>query len=448
MRQQHTIESNNDPRTTASRPTTRMVPRNGWIREEELPRTITTVVTTPTTPPTILDTTIHKNHHGSTISMPAVDSTTTPRTILQTLLYILSGCLQPILMTICRTAGLANSSSQLYMFFYYLGPALVILPLLLLLPQQTSSWPGIRTIQKACGIAMFDICSQTLNYTGASLAGPTIFAIVYSSVTVWTAVFSHIFLGRTLNAHQGASVLLVFGGLTLTATDSARVGGDVLHGLILVVGGSVMHALTYVLLEGIMTVGDERLTIAQNCAIQGLVAASCFLVWQLLYTIPRWEELIGEPMKQAGTTVWTALGILLLFAGTNLVHAMTFLHTLRHVTGGATSAGVLKGLQAVLVFVATDYLFCGSSKRDGGGVGGEEMCFTRGKFLSLITVVSGVTVYGMATTTVANERIGIESRRDGYTQIQGEDIGTADADMDRDREHHQTEDVRGIAFRK
>ena len=354
----------------------------------------------------------------------------TPNVVLvlpQTLLYILSGCLQPILMTVCRTAGLANSSSQLYMFFYYLGPALVILPLLSTTTSTTSSgtttgttnppWPGIRTIQKACGIALFDLCSQTLNYTGASLAGPTIFALVYSSVTVWTAVFSHVLLKRTMNLFQWMSVLLVFIGLTLTATDSARMGGDVWHGLILVGMGSLLHAMTYVLLEGIMTVEDDPLTIAQNCALQGLVAASCFLLWQLIYTLPRWDELIGEPMHHAGTPVGTALGILFLFALTNLVHALTFLHTLCHVTGGATSAGILKGLQAVLVSVATHFLFC----HRPGIVGGEELCFTRGKFLSLMTVTSGVTLYGMATA--AKEQSGRSRREEGYTPIQGEDEG-------------------------
>lgn len=290
-------------------------------------------------------------------------------------------------MTTCRNAGLANSSSQLYMLFYYIGPASVIIPLW----WDQTRWPSTKTILRGCGIAFFDIGSQTLNYTGAALAGPTIFAIVYSSVTVWTAVFSQLLLGRSMNLWQWIAVFVVFGGLTLTATDSVKVGGDVAHGLILVVLGSIMHALTYVLLEAIMTVGEERLTIPQNCAIAGLVAAGSFLLWQIVYTLPRWDDNIGIPMREAGTSLWKASGILLLFAGANLVHAMTFLHTLRHFMGGATSAGVMKGLQAVLVFVATHIIYCGHT-------GGEEMCFTHGKLLALITVAGGVCAYGFATS--------------------------------------------------
>lgn len=53
-------------------------------------------------------------------------------------------------------------------------------------------------------------------------------------------------------------------------------------------------------------------------------------------------------------------------------------------------AGVMKGLQAVLVFVATHFLYCGKT-------GGSEMCFTNGKFSSLVTVVGGVFWFSFVT---------------------------------------------------
>ena len=302
-------------------------------------------------------------------------------------LYVFSGCLQPLLMILCRNAGLADSSSQLYMLFYYLGPAAVLLRLW----WYGIPWPSSKTVAKGAGIAFFDIFAQTLNYTGASLAGPTIFAIVYSSVTVWTAVFSQLLLGRTLSLWQWGSVLVVFGGLTLTATDSLQLGQKIVHGLILVLLGSMMHALTYVMSEFIMTVGDSKLSVQQNCAVQGIVATVSFGIWQLVYTLPRWDEKIGQPMNDAGTTAWDALKILGLFAATNFVHALTFFHTLRHYPGGATSAGIMKALQAVLVFVATHLVYCGR-------IGGEEMCFSKGKFSSLVTVTGGVLAYGYATS--------------------------------------------------
>eukprot|EP00539_Tryblionella_compressa_P014084 CAMPEP_0178828860 /NCGR_PEP_ID=MMETSP0746-20121128/8060_1 /TAXON_ID=913974 /ORGANISM="Nitzschia punctata, Strain CCMP561" /LENGTH=222 /DNA_ID=CAMNT_0020490879 /DNA_START=1 /DNA_END=666 /DNA_ORIENTATION=+ len=156
-------------------------------------------------------------------------------------LYVLSGCSQPLIMALLKEAGVADASCQAYMLFYYLFPASFVLPVIL-----NNDWPRRSTILKACGIATWDILSTSMNYTGASLAGPTIFAIIYSSVTIWTAVFSQIFLGRIMSFWQWLAVLVVFAGLTLTATDSLTLGKDVAKGSFLVMIGSAMHALTYV----------------------------------------------------------------------------------------------------------------------------------------------------------------------------------------------------------
>lgn len=210
-----------------------------------------------------------------------------------------------------------------------------------------------------------------------------------------------------MNARQWLFVLAVFGGLALTTSRSMHLGEDVTRGLFLVVVGSVMHALTYVMCEAILTIGDHKLTIRQNCAIQGMVATLCFLVWQGLYTYPRFEEKIWEPMQEAGSTIAHALHLLLAFALSNMVHSVTFFLTLKRFPGGATSAGIMKGLQAVLVFVLTDWFYCGS-------IGGEEMCFTNGKFLSLLTVTGGVVGYGYATKKGQQDKL---REAAGYEEI-------------------------------
>jgi hypothetical protein len=193
-----------------------------------------------------------------------------------------------------------------------------------------------------------------------------------------------------MNVWQWSTVFLVFTGLALTATDSSSLGRDVIKGSFLVFCGSIMHGLTYVMSEAIMTVGDDKLSVQQNTGIQGSVAGLCFLTWQFIYTVPRFEERIWDPMQAAGTTIGHAIALLVLFGFSNLIHAVTFFHTLRNFPGGATSAGVMKGLQAVLVFVMTDVAYCGR-------IGGDEMCFTRSKFISLVTVCGGVLGYAFAT---------------------------------------------------
>ena len=347
------------------------------------------------------------NHHQRHPPKPSTYVTTTNAAF-----YVLSGCGQPLLMTLLKGAGLADPNCQLYMLFYYSGPASVIIPLIF---DKTVIWPSRKVILQACSIAIWDIMSTSMNYTGASLAGPTIFAIVYSSVTVWTALFSQLFFGRRMNFYQWLGVVTVFGGLTLTASDSTQLGPSVWRGLLFVLFGSAMHALTYVMSEAVMTKVTEPLSVSQNCAVQGIVACFAFFLWQLIYTLPRYEEKILEPMLHAETSGLHAMEILLSFAGMNLIHAITFFHTLRHYPGGATSAGVMKGLQAVLVFCFTDWLYCGR-------IGGDEMCFTRSKFVSLVTVCAGLIIYGSATQHRDEDILAHGShsgrRKDGYEPVE------------------------------
>lgn len=355
---------------------------------------------------------LSNNRHGEGVSSPNTDDEEcntiyTAATGIPATLYVISGVTQPLLVTICKSAGLADPNCQLYMLFYYLGPASVGLKMCV---SAHESIPSNAMMARAGGITLFDICAQAMNYNGAALAGPTIFAIIYSSVTVWTAVFSRLLLGRKLVPGQWLGIITVFCGLAITATDnSVQVGSSVLHGLILVIIGSMMHGLTYVLCEIVMVVPDEtlavmptwwqrligdknevRMSVTQNCAIQGIFAVAFMLVWQIFYTVPHMEELILEPMNEAGTSLSQASIILGSFALANLIHALSYFFTLRHFPGGATSAGVMKGLQAVLVFVVTDYFFCGRT-------GGREMCFTPTKLTSLVTVVGGVALFGIFT---------------------------------------------------
>lgn len=308
-------------------------------------------------------------------------------TFVMASLYVLSGVTQPLIMTLIKKAGLADPSCQLFMLFYYLGPASIVLRLVLF--DKSTVWPCQKTFNKALVIACCDLVSQTINYTGSSMAGPTLFSIIYSSVAIWTAIFSRILLHRRLTVQQWCGVVIVFSGLALTGFDSVSMGSQVWTGSLFVVLGSMLNSFTYVLSESIMK-GKEQLPVQVNCAIQASVGFIVLLLWQIVYTRPRYEALIHAPIAQAHTTTLQAASILLSFAVANLIHYMAFFYTLKHVSGGATSAGVMKALQSVLVFAFTSLAYCGR-------LGGNEMCFSSTKLASLVVVVGGIILFGKST---------------------------------------------------
>jgi drug/metabolite transporter (DMT)-like permease len=228
------------------------------------------------------------------------------RWVLAAGLYVLSGVAQPLLMTLARDAGLTDPTAQLYMVFYQLGPATFI-PIVWLEGTPLPTWP---TRRRAMALGALDIVSQAMNYTGAAMAGPTLFAIIYSSVTVWTAVLSRVVLGRTMALPQWLAVSVVFGGLTITAFNSVAYGPGVLTGSLLVLVGSALHSATYVLSEAIMTRGREPIPVRMNLALQGVMSFGAFAVWQMIYTLPRYQRLIADPVAAAGTSLGHAAEVL------------------------------------------------------------------------------------------------------------------------------------------
>lgn len=338
---------------------------------------------------------MHREHHDAPSNQlqQGSKSPAAATTLLVASLYVLSGVTQPLLMTLAREAGLADPSCQLYMLFYYLGPSCVWFSL-----RKTSTlWPSQKALYKALLIACCDLVSQTVNFTGSSMAGPTLFAIIYSSVAVWTALLSRILLKRSLTVHQWLGVVIVFCGLAITGLDSITMGRNVWSGSCLVVGGSILNSLTYVLSESIMTTSkdSDTLSVQVNCAIQASVGCAVLLLWQVLHTRPRFALLIQQPMERVHTSTFEAACILVSFAVANLIHYLSFFYTLKYLSGGATSAGILKALQAVLVFAVTSLVYCHR-------VGGEEMCFSSTKLASLVVVVGGVLLFAKSTARVGS----------------------------------------------
>lgn len=312
-------------------------------------------------------------------------------------------------------------------------------------------WPSLPLLIKASSIAIFDIFAQSMVYTGNTLAGPTIFSIIYSSVTIWAAIYSKFILGRTLSLWQWWGIGLVVVGLSLTSIDSASMGQNVFWGACMIVIGSSLHGLTYVFSEKIMKVFDEEeeggkrscepvlssplcltssvsmstastrsydvashrvhvhvpqestslrpqqrrrrrrrrpevISARANCAIQGLVATIVLLAWQVIYTFPHIRPLVLDPMVESHTSPLDATLLLCAIALSNLLHSFTFFVTLKYLPGGATSAGVLKGLQAMLVFCVSSVFLCG--RYDG-----QELCWSTSKAVSLVIVLCGIAVY-------------------------------------------------------
>lgn len=238
-------------------------------------------------------------------------------------------------------------------------------------------------------IALLETISQAIILDGLMLAGSAIYTVAYSSVLIYTAIFSYYFVHRSLNHRQWIGILTVMFGLAIASLGAKADGKDVLIGFILVLIGSLTHSLTYVGSEYLLTLSEEPIRPEYLSFLLGSIGTSINLCWQCVYTFPRAQTLILDNITSHQGSVHIILACYVFLLICACIHSFCFYYLLCRV--GSITTGLCKGAQSVLVFVASHFAFCSVEKAQ---------CFTVPKGISLITVVIGVVVYSVFT----NER--------------------------------------------
>lgn len=261
-------------------------------------------------------------------------------------------------------------------------------------------------------LCILDVISASMNFTGLLYAGSAIFTVVYSSMTMYTAVFSWIILNRSLRVLQWVGIWVIVVGLSLTsvfvpstvgpevtnvdkntspvgATTADHLASEVMSeasrislGIFLVVCGSLFHSLSYILSEIVLTTFKESVTPVGLSTTVGFFGCAVFGAWQIIYTMPRFQLLVIDEIAKHNGVYWVILICFIVLVCSSLVHAVCFFSLIQRV--GSTTTGVLKGVQSVLVFVLSHYFFCNLQPAQ---------CFTELKGVSLGLVLMGVFLY-------------------------------------------------------
>ena len=163
-------------------------------------------------------------------------------------------------------------------------------------------------------IAVCDFLGTAGTTIGLELAGSAIFGIIYSSVTVWTALFTCLILRKGQSAVKMVGIASVVAGLalpTLDAADTSESGRSVLIGIVLTFVGTLFYALEYTLCERAFTLYSKPLDSKQLCFYTGVWGMGFTAIWMCLCTLPRWDELVTQQVEANQGSLWL---IALLFA--------------------------------------------------------------------------------------------------------------------------------------
>jgi drug/metabolite transporter (DMT)-like permease len=301
-------------------------------------------------------------------------------TCLLLVVFILSGVCMPLLIVLIT----ANGGAEPTTFLVTLPGSLGMIFGVFLNPSEERKEKGKVIWKIVIGIALLEFFSQVIILDGLMLAGSSVYTVAYSSVIIYTALFSYFIVQRSLCLPQWIGILFVMIGLAIVSLDAQSDGPDVLVGFLLVLLGSLSHSLTYVGSEFLLTLSSDPIRPEYLSFLLGVIGSSFNLTWQMIYTLPRAQTLIVDNIISHHGSISTIVISYLLVVLASCAHSFTFYYLLMKV--GSITVGLCKGAQSVVVFVASHFAFCSLQK---------SQCFTKGKGISLVVVLFGVTIYSV-----------------------------------------------------
>jgi drug/metabolite transporter (DMT)-like permease len=291
------------------------------------------------------------------------------------IIFIFSGVMAPLLIEVITLNGGCEKTTLMIMLPGSIGMCFAALT-------TKSIYSGTVRWRYVIVIAFLELFSQALILDGLMLAGSAIYTVTYSSVTIYTALLAYIFVGHRLHVVQWVGVVTVFIGLAVVSIGAKADGPDVSLGVLFILTGSFSHACTYVLAEYLLIFMADPMSPEALCLHLGAVGTGLNLTWQVFYTLPRIQSLFFDQITLHHGNFHVILSFYLVLTLINGIHALSFYQLVGSI--GSVSTGVCKGIQSVIIFVASHIAFCSTQ---------QSQCFTPTKAVSMIIVSLGVFMY-------------------------------------------------------
>lgn len=234
-------------------------------------------------------------------------------------------------------------------------------------------------------VALALFVGKGLGTVGLTYTGSGLYVVIYSSATLWSALFSFLLYKQRLPVMQIVSLFIVFAGLCITAFKasggSTKDSDDIMYGIIITLTSSCMQSLALVYFRQV----TSGLHFYTSNYLLGCFGLFFDLIYIVCYTIPHWDELIGAPMMAKGND---GTGILILYVGSTLINIFkswgwgTVMKE-----GGPVVLGLCQACKSIGIFGLSAVMFCAHQ---------ESQCYSTEKTIATVMVVFGVTLYSLS----------------------------------------------------
>mmetsp|Transcript_5657 Transcript_5657/g.15007 ORF Transcript_5657/g.15007 Transcript_5657/m.15007 type:complete len:475 (-) Transcript_5657:483-1907(-) len=310
-------------------------------------------------------------------------------------LLVATGVWWGVCMQLLVYQGAGNPRAMLPNADWYIGMMLVYTTRLCANREHAGRYATIKQLH-ILPIAVCDYLGTIGTTVGLVLSGSALFGIIFSSVTVWTALFTCLLLHKSQTLLKMAGIVTVVIGLALPtldqASDTTEGGDDIFAGIILTFMGTLFYALEYTLCERVFSLYDRPVDSRQLCFFTGAWGLLFTLIWMCVYTFPHWNEVVTEEVAAAEGSPWLILFLFATHTINNGVHNAAWFVVCELESG--VSTGLLMGLKAAALFVFSALCFCKPQSPWPQLLDDHrEQCMTRMKTFATCIVLVGTAVY-------------------------------------------------------
>ncbi|KAI7876998.1 hypothetical protein K492DRAFT_198070 [Lichtheimia hyalospora FSU 10163] len=210
-------------------------------------------------------------------------------------------------------------------------------------------------------LAVLDVVANFCVTLGFSVIGSGMYQVIYSSVVIWCAILTYIFMGRTLTRLQWIAIFGTSAGLALSSfgnfdvndNDEEQGAAKLMLGTIMTMGGTFFYSCVYVYSDCILSKQIPPPLAARVCYTTGLYATAMSILWVGIYTLPQLDSLVNIDPDVSSLSV---VAMYALVTVANATHSWNYYELVDRT--GNVATGILQGLRAILVYILSHMWYC------------------------------------------------------------------------------------------
>jgi len=253
---------------------------------------------------------------------------------------------------------------------------------------QNFSWKLFKYILP---MAILDGLGAICAMTSISLVGSGLYALLYSFLLVYNAFLQRFFFIKRLSRWRWFCLFWITAFIIVASVPEFRhfsPEGSTFIGIICALGSTVFYGLYYLLTSHFLQT-QKNISPFQTAFMQGCVEVGMFLLYFVIYVVPRFDNLVLQPMRPLTTSKTRNIVLIAVFWQISCgLHQLGFYNSLKYNEISAITTAVNKDIQLGSLFILSSVFFCGHDS---------DQCLTTERIIGFCGISIGVLMYAFGT---------------------------------------------------